>query len=70
MANRLQPWRAGAGSERWRQASSLMSLLVFFQIWAKRMRRDVPDIHVRAVKWLETKEPDRQWRSLSEPNLQ
>lgn len=30
-----------------------VSLLVFFLIWAERMRWDVPDIHVRACHWLE-----------------
>lgn len=34
-----------------------VSLLVFFLIWAKRMRWDVPDIHVRALIWLEVKGP-------------
>ena len=33
-----------------------VSLLVFFLIWAKRMRWQVPDIHVRALVWLEHKE--------------
>ena len=32
-----------------------VSLLVFFLIWAKRMRWQVPDIHVRALVWLEHK---------------
>lgn len=32
-----------------------VSLLVFFLIWAKRMRWEVPDIHVRALIWLEGK---------------
>ncbi|BBP82461.1 hypothetical protein PHLH8_21030 [Pseudomonas sp. Pc102] len=32
-----------------------VSLLVFFLIWAKRMRWDVPDIHVQALVWLEAK---------------
>lgn len=30
-----------------------VSLLVFFMLWARRMRWDVPDIHVRACHWLE-----------------
>jgi hypothetical protein len=30
-----------------------VSLLVFFLIWAKRMRWTVPDIHVRAIYWME-----------------
>jgi hypothetical protein len=33
-----------------------VSLLVFFLIWAKRMRWAVPDIHVRACYWLEHRE--------------
>lgn len=32
-----------------------VSLLVFFLIWAKRMRWQVPDIHVRALVWMEKK---------------
>lgn len=32
-----------------------VSLLVFFMLWARRMRWQVPDIHVRAVVWLEGK---------------
>lgn len=32
-----------------------VSLLVFFLIWAKRMRWEVPDIHVQALIWLEAK---------------
>lgn len=32
-----------------------VSLLVFFLIWAKRMRWNVPDVHVRALIWLENK---------------
>ncbi|HWU35470.1 MAG TPA: phage terminase large subunit [Methylovorus sp.] len=32
-----------------------VSLLVFFVMWAKRMRWDVPDIHVQALVWLENK---------------
>lgn len=32
-----------------------VSLLVFFLLWAKRMRWDVPDIHVQALMWLEAK---------------
>ncbi|WP_434729096.1 phage terminase large subunit [Pseudomonas soli] len=34
-----------------------VSLLVFFLIWAKRMRWEVPDIHVQALVWLEAKGP-------------
>lgn len=34
-----------------------VSLLVFFLIWAKRMRWEVPDIHVQALMWLEAKGP-------------
>lgn len=34
-------------------AAPKVSLLVFFLIWAKRMRWAVPDIHVRALIWLE-----------------
>lgn len=34
-----------------------VSLLVFFLLWAKRMRWDVPDIHVQACVWLENKGP-------------
>jgi len=34
-------------------AAPKVSLLVFFLIWAKRMRWAVPDIHVRACHWLE-----------------
>ncbi|URN90637.1 MAG: hypothetical protein NAG77_07100 [Pseudomonas protegens] len=34
-----------------------VSLLVFFLIWAKRMRWEVPDIHVQALMWLEVKGP-------------
>jgi hypothetical protein len=33
-----------------------VSLLVFFLIWAKRMRWAVPDVHVRALYWLEHRE--------------
>ena len=33
--------------------STKVSLLVFFLMWAKRMRWAVPDIHVRACYWLE-----------------
>lgn len=32
-----------------------VSLLVFFMMWARRMRWQVPDIHVRALIWLEHK---------------
>ena len=32
---------------------SKVSLLVFFLLWARRMRWDVPDIHFRAIRWLE-----------------
>lgn len=32
-----------------------VSLLVFFLIWAKRMRWTVPDVHVQALIWLENK---------------
>lgn len=32
-----------------------VSLLVFFLMWARRMRWQVPDIHVRAIIWLENK---------------
>jgi len=32
-----------------------VSLLVFFMLWARRMRWDVPVIHVRALIWLEAK---------------
>lgn len=38
------------------QESPKVSLLVFFLIWAKRMRWEVPDIHVRALYWLEHRE--------------
>ncbi|WP_337153528.1 phage terminase large subunit [Pseudomonas protegens] len=34
-----------------------VSLVVFFLIWAKRMRWEVPDIHVQALMWLEVKGP-------------
>lgn len=34
-----------------------VSLLVFFMLWARRMRWDVPVIHVRALIWLEAKGP-------------
>ncbi|NWA03714.1 phage terminase large subunit [Pseudomonas gingeri] len=33
--------------------STKVSLLTFFLIWAKRMRWEVPDVHVRACYWLE-----------------
>ena len=32
-----------------------VSLLIFFMLWARRMRWDVPYIHVQALMWLETK---------------
>ena len=32
-----------------------VSFLVFFLIWAKRRKWTVPDIHIRAVLWLESK---------------
>ncbi|WP_137972008.1 phage terminase large subunit [Pseudomonas sp. F(2018)] len=32
-----------------------VSLLVFFMMWARRMRWQVPDIHVKALIWLERK---------------
>lgn len=32
-----------------------VSLLVFFMLWARRMRWDVPFIHVQALIWLEAK---------------
>lgn len=36
-----------------------VSLLVFFLIWAKRMRWTVPDVHVQALIWLENKGSDQ-----------
>lgn len=32
-----------------------VSLLVFFLMWARRMRWRVPDIHIRTIVWLENK---------------
>ena len=34
-----------------------VSLLIFFMLWARRMRWDVPFIHVQALIWLEAKGP-------------
>jgi len=36
-----------------RSTKPRISFLAFFLLWAKRMRWDVPDLHVRACVWLE-----------------